>query len=119
MHLFLFSTISCFKLLSRFGKQCLSTNGDILFDLRPEGVSFYDSWLEIELEREGVVTLDSLSLISCSQTLEHRSSYIQSFPDVEHIFLDLEPIEDIVEPILHLSEQEIIIYMMLLSPSHF
>lgn len=69
-------------------------------DLRPEGVSFYDSWLEIELEREGAVTLDSLSLIKIgSQTLEHRSSYIQSFPDVEHIFLDLEPIEDIVEPI--------------------
>ena len=44
--------------------------------------------------------MDSTSLTKIgSEELTHRSSYIQSFPDVENIFLDLEPIQDIVEPI--------------------
>jgi hypothetical protein len=69
-------------------------------DIRPEGTSFYEPWVEIELEREGAVTLDSLALTKIgSKELTHRSSYIQSFPDVENIFLDLDPIQDIVEPI--------------------
>ena len=68
-------------------------------DIRLEDTSFYEPWVEIELEREGAVTLDSLSLIKIgSQELEHRSSYIQSFPDVDNIFLGMEPIQDIVEP---------------------
>ena len=69
-------------------------------DIRPEGSSFYEPWVEIELEREGAVTLDSLSLTKIgSKELVHRNSYIQSFPDVENIFLGLDPIQDIVEPI--------------------
>ena len=69
-------------------------------EIRPEERSFYEPWVEIELEREGAVTLDSLSLTKIgSKELTHRSSYIQSFPDVENIFLEIEPIQDIVEPI--------------------
>ena len=68
--------------------------------LRPEETSFFDSWVDIDLDTEGAIVLDSLSLRQIgSKKLEHRSSYIQSFPDVENIFLETTPVIDIVEPI--------------------
>ena len=72
----------------------------VSLELRPNDTNFSDKWKEVPLENEGAffVTSQSLTKIG-SLELTHNNDYIQTFPDVDNIFLESTSIVDIVEPI--------------------
>lgn len=69
-------------------------------EIRSEDMKFDDPWLHAQTISNGVRFVHTKSLTEIGFVeLETRQDYIQTFVDVDSIFWNTSPIEDIVEPI--------------------
>lgn len=69
-------------------------------EIRSENMKFDDPWTKAQTISNGAFFIHTTSLTEIGFVeLENRQNYIQTFVDVDSIFLNTSPIEDIVEPI--------------------
>ena len=69
-------------------------------EMRQENTSFYDPWEQLVISTDGSVFINSNSLTQIGYgELMPPNSYLQTFVDVDQIFLETQPLIDIVEAI--------------------